>query len=160
MQKTIKISNIQLLSDFAPALNEIKDIKMKGSLTVKVVKTMNNIFDVLRKYDTVRKSVLEKYAEKDANGKFITENKDGQQVYKFPSQQDQDNAGEAAMQIANEEIDLVVYPFKEEELDGIDGVTAETIGRLVKWGFVVGIQPEETKEIIREMSKEPLPVNN
>lgn len=154
MAKKIQISNMELLTDLAPALNQIKDIKMSGKITVRVVKTMNNIFAALRDYDNLRKAALEKYAAKDENGKFVIENENGESVYKFNDADAKKNAGEAAMIIAQEKVDLLVFPITEDDVESIEGITADTIGRLVKWDFVeTKDHSEELKQMLEEATK-------
>lgn len=154
MNKKIQITNMELLTDLAPALNQIKDIKMSGKITVRIVKTMNNIFEALRAYDSLRKASIEKYALKNDDGRFAIDTENGESVYKFQDEEAKKNAGEAAMLIANEKIDLMIFPISEEDVESIEGITVETIGRLVKWEFVeTKNHTEELKQMLEEATK-------
>lgn len=145
---------MELLTDLAPALNQIKDIKMSGKITVRIVKTMNNIFEALRAYDSLRKASIEKYALKNDDGRFAIDTENGESVYKFQDEEAKKNAGEAAMLIANEKIDLMIFPISEEDVESIEGITVETIGRLVKWEFVeTKNHTEELKQMLEEATK-------
>mgnify|MGYP003648367400 CR=1 FL=1 len=135
--KTIKITNMQLLTDLGPSLNELKAVKMNGKTTIRIVKTLNNVFAALNSYDATRKSLIEIYVERDEKGNLVTQQSESGLVYKFKSEEDTKKAAEVVNAIANEEVSIDIFPITEEEVEAISEISVDVVGRLAKYDFIL-----------------------
>jgi hypothetical protein len=136
MSKTIKIKNIEILTDLMPTLNELKSVKMSGKTVLKVVKSINSIITDMEVYDNKRKEVLDKYAEKDENGMALTENINNSLSYKFANDETKALAEKEVMEIMEKVVSITIFPVSTKDIEEIKGVTPEVIARLMRWEFI------------------------
>jgi hypothetical protein len=136
MSKTIKIKNIEILTDLMPTLNELKSVKMSGKTVLKVVKSINSIITDMEIYDNKRKEVLDKYAEKDGNGMALTENINNSLSYKFANDETKALAEKEVMEIMEKVVSITIFPVSTKDIEEIKGVTPEVIARLMRWEFI------------------------
>lgn len=136
MSKTIKIKNIEILTDLMPTLNELKSVKMSGKTVLKVVKSINSIIRDMEVYDNKRKEVLDKYAEKDGNGMALTENINNSLSYKFANDETKALAEKEVMEIMEKVVSITIFPVSTKDIEEIKGVTPEVIARLMRWEFI------------------------
>lgn len=120
----IVISNRELITEFHPAITGL------GSLTIKkldaliaISKAKKTANDLLEEYSELRKKIVEQDCSKDKNGEPIIVGN----MYQYPNEEVQVTASKLLKDLESSKISIKLTPISIQELNGVDGITANTI---------------------------------
>lgn len=114
-----KITNKEILEK-VEMLGEISDRKLPVKVSYAIGKNIGKIESELKHYNKEREKIVDKYCEKDEEGKFKIEN--GNYVIK---EDEKENWNKDMQELQEIEIVIDVHKFKLEELNGYDMTAGE-----------------------------------
>ena len=115
----MKLTNKKIVAD-VNTLSVIAQRKLPVKAGFAIAKNLNKIESVLNIYNKERQKLIDKYCEKDEEGKLKTENNTYE--IKEGSKEDFNKESEELLEIENE---IDIHKFNIKELDGVEISVAE-----------------------------------
>ena len=129
--KKLDLTYNELMLGFQPALFSIGSLTIKDlSVVIKVSKAQKAAKEVAESYSEMHKKISEQSCLKDQNGQPVVVMKDGQQVYDHPSDKERDETIKLLQELISKKVTIEVDPINAEDLDKIEGLTANTLSAL------------------------------
>lgn len=137
-----EITNLQILSEFAPALAELKTMKTPGNITIAAVRAFNECKKKIDEYEQARISILVSHCRKDENGKPVIENNE----YKFEDQEVKSKVEEEIKKIAESKCEFNLNPIDSRAFEKVE-LTGNLYEILARYRFI------DDKYILDEAAK-------
>lgn len=129
-----KLKNIYIAS----FVNWLTMQSLKGQYSRARTRFVKVLQDRLKEYSGFQKELVNKYVEKDKDGKVKTEKINGQEHFKFKKEEDKESYLKELEELGKEEFILDITEANKKDIDIIKKVTLETD---YKFGPVEGSDP-------------------
>ena len=126
----VKLTNMQIISELAPALSELKTMRTPGNVTIATVRTFGECEKAVKDYETARISILNNFCKKE-NGKPVI--KDNQ--YQFDSPEDKASAEAEIRKIVETEVELDVHQVSSTVFEKVE-ISGNLYEVLVRYQFI------------------------
>lgn len=126
MAKTskLKMTRLQLVTEFHPAIISLGSLKVKDlTALMRISKARRVAEEAMKEHIALRKNIAEQECEKDDKGRPVVE--DGRYLYTDVEAQKQ--TIELLDELEAKEVELEIEPIDIKLLDGVEGLTGNTI---------------------------------
>jgi hypothetical protein len=132
MNKTIKVSNAELLGFVIPAFIKMKESVLPTRVSYKVIKTLASCTMAGADYDKERFEIIEQKCKKDENGKPVFDEKNN---YLFDSDEISNSVYTEIEGLLKREVEVVVYPISIEDIPDVSLQTS-VLESLIKMNLI------------------------
>jgi hypothetical protein len=126
-----EITNLQILSELAPALAELKTMKLPGSVTIAAVRAFNECQKKAQEYEDARMAILKAHCAKDEEGK--PKIKDNQ--YEFDNEEAKKNVEAEIKKVAEGIVSIDITAVDSKVFERIE-ITGNLYEVLARYGFI------------------------
>jgi hypothetical protein len=126
--KKVEVSYLRIVTELHPSIVSLGSLTISSVDAVLCIAKNRKIFEEkLKIYEEARKKIAEANCDKDKNGKPLVENNN----YVYSNDDAKKETNNLLTELLGKEIKMDLHLIKEEWLDGVDGLTGNTIAGLL-----------------------------
>lgn len=126
--KKVQVSYLRIVTELHPSIVSLGSLKISSVDAVLSIARNRKIFEEnLKIYEEARKKIAEANCDKDKDGKPLVDNNN----YVYSNEEKKKETNKLLTELLANEVKLELHLIKEESLDGVDGLTGNTISGLL-----------------------------